>query len=69
MLKSRTWDDPTPPSVRFIPLSYINDDAYASARRLILNLLPEWGVDPGEVEFTRFTEGITNTVCLERRTV
>ncbi|KAI1197522.1 kinase-like protein [Nemania serpens] len=57
--------------IRYIPLSYhstndstsddsINDDP--SARRLILSLRPEWSCPESNIEFVRFTEGITNTL-------
>lgn len=46
--------------VRFIPLSYNNNDSQSSALRLILTLLPEW--EHGKIEFVRFTDGITNTL-------
>ncbi|KAI1322001.1 choline/ethanolamine kinase [Xylariaceae sp. FL0255] len=52
-------------SVRFIPLSYEptdNDaeDSNKSARKLIQDLEPEWSEE--DIEFVRFTDGITNTL-------
>ncbi|KAI3341768.1 kinase-like domain-containing protein [Ustulina deusta] len=52
--------------IHYIPLSYdstsnsTNDDS--SARRLILALRPDWSSSDSEVEFVRFTDGITNTL-------
>ncbi|KAI9808618.1 MAG: hypothetical protein M1825_003768 [Sarcosagium campestre] len=48
--------------VRRISLSYSNADSQTSALRLILTLRPEWQDRSGEVEFIRFTDGITNTL-------
>jgi ethanolamine kinase len=45
--------------IRFIPLSYSSEDA-VSASRLITELRPEWS--PSSIRFTRFTDGITNTL-------
>ncbi|KAI9851506.1 MAG: hypothetical protein M1824_002616 [Vezdaea acicularis] len=53
---------PTTPSVRFIPLTYNNGESQTSALRLVLTLFPSWETDAGPVEFTRFTDGITNTL-------
>lgn len=50
------------PKVRLIPLSYVNAEAQSSALRLILTLCPDWESSEGNVEFERFTDGITNTV-------
>lgn len=47
--------------VRFIPQTYDNTDSQTSALRLILSLRPEWEQD-GQIEFVRFTDGITNTL-------
>ncbi|KAL8805290.1 MAG: hypothetical protein Q9182_002058 [Xanthomendoza sp. 2 TL-2023] len=46
-----------------LPLSHNSADSQASALRLVLALLPDWGHTEGKVEFIRFKEGITNTVC------
>ncbi|KAL2207370.1 kinase-like protein [Sarocladium strictum] len=54
--------------VRFIPLTYDsnlaeNGDPYASARKLIHAVAPEWAEAPGsDLKFIRFTDGITNTL-------
>ncbi len=48
---------PRPP-VRFVPLAYDSQDSDASARRRIHALRPDWE----EVDFVRFTDGITNTL-------
>ncbi|KAH0536415.1 hypothetical protein FGG08_006713 [Glutinoglossum americanum] len=49
-------------AVRYIPLSYNPAESNTSALRLILTLFPEWGHPGGNVEFVRFTDGITNTL-------
>ena len=51
------------PKVRHIPLSYSNAESQTSALRLVLTLFPKWEHEEGKVEFIRFTDGITNTVC------
>ena len=48
--------------IRRIPLSYNNADSQHSALRLILTLFPDWEHGEGQIEFIRFTDGITNTV-------
>jgi ethanolamine kinase len=48
--------------IRFIPLSYNGEDSGNSARRLVLQLRPDWDGAGSRVEFIRFTEGITNTL-------
>lgn len=48
------------PPVRFISRTYSSDDSEASARRLILDLRPDWS--PERIDFVRFTDGITNTL-------
>lgn len=45
--------------IRFIPLSYSSEDA-ESACRLVTELRPDW--TPSSIRFTRFTDGITNTL-------
>lgn len=54
--------EPTHHSVPTIPQTYTNDDSDASARRLILALRPEWSSSTSNIEFVRFTDGITNTL-------
>lgn len=51
-------------NIRHIHLSYNPADSYTSALRLILTLFPDWEHAEGNVEFLRFTDGITNTVCM-----
>jgi ethanolamine kinase len=46
--------------IRFIPLTYHQEESQTSALRLILTLRPEW--ENGKIEFIRFTDGITNTL-------
>lgn len=50
--------------LRHITLTYNNADSQSSALRLILTIFPEWEHEDGQIEFIRFTDGITNTVCL-----
>lgn len=57
----------TASEIRFIPLPYSSKESEASALRLILTVRPEWGSGGGKVEFTQFTEGITNTVWFDCR--
>ncbi|KAG0155261.1 hypothetical protein PDIDSM_835 [Penicillium digitatum] len=52
----------TTPDFRYIPLSYSHADSQASALRLILTLNPDWGGPGNNIEFVRFTDGITNTL-------
>lgn len=54
--------EPAHPSVPTIPQIYTNDDSDASARRLILALRPGWSSSTSNIEFIRFTDGITNTL-------
>lgn len=55
-------------NVRFIPLSYDGrrdeaEDSHPSARELILTLEPSWAdVKNSNLDFVRFTDGITNTL-------
>lgn len=58
---SRLSDDATP--VRHIDLCYDSQDSEQSALRLVHTLLPEWKESEGSIEFVKFTDGITNTVC------
>ncbi|KAL9121831.1 MAG: hypothetical protein Q9187_001606 [Circinaria calcarea] len=55
---------PTNPSesVRHLSLTYNNADSQSSALRLVFSLFPEWEHSEGNVEFIRFTDGITNTL-------
>lgn len=48
------------PPVRVVSRSYSSSDSEASARRLILELRPDWSAE--HVDFVRFTDGITNTL-------
>lgn len=50
-------------SVRYIAQSYNHADSHASALRLVLTLNPHWEGPGNQIEFVRFTDGITNTVC------
>lgn len=50
------------PELRHVPLSYNSAESERSASRLIFALFPEWEHAEGELEFVRFTDGITNTV-------
>lgn len=44
----------------FLPLTFSPADADASATHLILTMFPEWNAD--DLDFIRFTDGITNTL-------
>ncbi|TDZ61947.1 putative ethanolamine kinase [Colletotrichum trifolii] len=48
--------------VRFLPLSYDNEESHQSATRLILTVKPDWDTADDKIEFVRFTDGITNTL-------
>lgn len=50
-------------SLRNIPQYYDYADSHNSALALILALRPEWKDSKDTIEFVRFTDGITNTVC------
>lgn len=50
-------------SLRYIPQYYNHADSQASALRLVLTLNPDWEGPGNNIEFVRFTDGITNTVC------
>lgn len=63
MGSTETLTDLTP-DFRYIPLSYSHADSQASALRLILTLNPDWEGPGNNVQFVRFTDGITNTVRL-----
>lgn len=62
-MSSNSIDASVSKAIRRIPLSYNNADSQSSALRLILTLFPEWEHEEGQIEFIRFTDGITNTVC------
>ncbi|EQL37638.1 ethanolamine kinase [Blastomyces dermatitidis ATCC 26199] len=59
---SRNVPDKGHASLRYIPLSYNQADSQASALRLVLTLNPHWEHSEGNIEFIRFTDGITNTL-------
>src|SRR5579871_6093651 len=50
----------------FLPLTFVPADANTCATHLILTLFPEWNA--GDLDFIRFTDGITNTLlkCVHR---
>lgn len=50
-------------SLRHIAQFYDNSDSHNSALNLILTLRPDWKDSKDTIEFVRFTDGITNTVC------
>lgn len=50
-------------SIRHIPLLYDNANSQETALNLILTLRPEWKETKETIEFVRFKDGITNTVC------
>lgn len=49
-------------NIRFLPLTYNPAESQTSALRLILTLFPQWEHGAGQIEFIRFTDGITNTL-------
>ncbi|GAB1212616.1 hypothetical protein ATERTT37_001760 [Aspergillus terreus] len=49
-------------SLRYIAQSYNHADSQASALRLVLTLNPHWEGPGNNIEFVRFTDGITNTL-------
>ncbi len=48
--------------IRYIPLAYTSSESNDSALRLVLSVRPEWAEPGSNVEFVRFTDGITNTL-------
>jgi len=50
--------------LRWIPLSYNNSESEESALRLVYAIEPKWREEEGQIEVTRFTDGITNNVWL-----
>ncbi|KAM5356275.1 hypothetical protein ACJ41O_002921 [Fusarium nematophilum] len=48
--------------VPFLDLSYDSHDSQNSARKLILTLMPDWESEDSNIDFVRFTDGITNTL-------
>ncbi|KAE8371178.1 putative ethanolamine kinase [Aspergillus bertholletiae] len=49
-------------ALRYIAQSYNHADSQASALRLVLSLNPHWEGADNNIEFVRFTDGITNTL-------
>ncbi|KAF5017538.1 hypothetical protein F66182_10522 [Fusarium sp. NRRL 66182] len=48
--------------VPFLDLTYDTNDSYNSALQLILTLMPDWASKDSNIDFVRFTDGITNTL-------
>lgn len=48
--------------VKHLPVYFDNSDAESTAARLAFALFPEWEGSDGSLDFTRFTDGITNNV-------
>ncbi|KAL7794537.1 kinase-like domain-containing protein [Trichoderma ceciliae] len=46
--------------VRFLPITFDNSDSQSSALKLVQTLFPQWASD--DIDFIRFTDGITNTL-------
>lgn len=46
--------------VRFLPITFDSSDSQESGLRLIQSLFPHWARD--DIDFIRFTDGITNTL-------
>lgn len=51
-------------SIPHINLSYESSDSEGSVRKLMYRIRPKWRDTPNELEFTKFTDGITNTVSV-----
>ena len=51
--------------LRRISLAYNNAESESSALRLVYAIEPKWREEEGEIEVTKFTDGITNNVSLE----
>ncbi|KAH6685234.1 ethanolamine kinase [Plectosphaerella plurivora] len=49
-------------SVRFVASSYDSQQSQETATQLILAVRPEWASEDSNIEFVRFTDGITNTL-------
>ena len=62
MMVTTKADEGSSSNLRHVPLLYDSADSDRSASRLIFTLFPEWEHAEGELEFVRFTDGITNTV-------
>jgi hypothetical protein len=58
-----------PMPLRRISLSYNNSDSEDSALRLVYAIEPKWREEEGDIEITKFTDGITNNVRLEESLV
>lgn len=50
--------------LRYLDLTFDSKDLDQSALSLAYRIQPKWREGPGKIEITKFTEGITNTVCL-----
>lgn len=48
--------------IRYIPLTYDSAHSHDSALDLVLAVRPDWTAPGSNVEFVRFTDGITNTL-------
>lgn len=51
--------------LRRITLSYINAEPESSALRLVYAIEPKWREEQGEIQVTKFTDGITNNVSVK----
>lgn len=63
MMATKTSRADSPLDLVRIPLTYSHDNSEASALAIVHAALPEWEASEGKIEFVRFTDGITNTVC------
>ena len=52
----------SPMAVRYIPITFDNENRDAAALELAYEVYPSWKDTNGEVEIVRFTDGITNTL-------
>lgn len=50
--------------IRHIDLSYDITKSDETATALVTALFPDWAASPSKIEFIRFKDGITNTVCI-----
>lgn len=54
----------TSSQLQHLDLTFDSKDLDQSALSLAYRIQPKWREAPGRIEIIKFTEGITNTVCL-----
>lgn len=52
------------PPLQYIDIAYDNSSSEESARSLAYTIEPKWRDLPGDVQITKFTDGITNIVSI-----